>query len=73
MAIRNVVATGGSGHVGAYLLRELAPHFDVVNADLVSSRCDTADRSTDWHVAMPHLDDLDGLPQGATAAKTKRP
>ena len=34
MALRKIVVTGGSGRVGSYVLREIAPHFDVVNADL---------------------------------------
>lgn len=39
--IKKVVVTGGSGRVGTYVLRELAPHFDVTNADLVAGRVDT--------------------------------
>ncbi|HOE41012.1 MAG TPA: NAD(P)-dependent oxidoreductase [Rhodoferax sp.] len=41
MSIKKVVVTGGSGRVGTYVLRELLPHFDVTNADLVEGRVDT--------------------------------
>jgi len=38
MSSKKVVVTGGSGRVGGYVLREIAPHFDVLNADLVPGR-----------------------------------
>jgi len=47
MSIKKVVVTGGSGRVGAYVLRELAPHYDVVNADLVPGPVETAFVRTD--------------------------
>jgi nucleoside-diphosphate-sugar epimerase len=47
MAPRKVVVTGGSGRVGAYVLRELAPHFDVLNADLVPGAGGTRFLKTD--------------------------
>jgi nucleoside-diphosphate-sugar epimerase len=33
--LRRVIVFGGSGRIGRYLVRELAPSFDVVNADLL--------------------------------------
>lgn len=42
MNIKKVVVTGGSGRVGTYVLRELVSHFDVINADLVPGRIETA-------------------------------
>lgn len=40
--MRRVVVTGGSGRVGAYVLRELGNDYEVVNADLVEGRGETA-------------------------------
>lgn len=53
MAIRKVVVTGGSGRVGSYVLREIAPHFDVTNADLR--------RAGDCRYASADVMDLDSL------------
>lgn len=36
MVQKRVVVFGGSGRIGKYLLAELAPYFDVLNADLVA-------------------------------------
>jgi nucleoside-diphosphate-sugar epimerase len=40
--ITKVLVTGGSGRVGTYILREIAPHYDVTNADLIQKHADIA-------------------------------
>jgi len=47
LSIRKVVVTGGSGRVGSYVLREIASHFDVLNADLNPGQIDTRYQRTD--------------------------
>lgn len=61
VTIRKVVVTGGSGRVGTYVLRELAPHFDVTNADLVQGRVDT-------HYVQADVMDLDSLQRAFAGA-----
>ncbi|MDE2455010.1 MAG: NAD(P)-dependent oxidoreductase [Burkholderiales bacterium] len=61
--MRKVVVTGGSGRVGRYVLRELAPHFDVLNADLAAAPVDTRYRCTD----VMKLDEVRAAVQGADA------
>lgn len=61
VTIRKVVVTGGSGRVGTYVLRELAPHFDVTNADLVQGRIDT-------HYVQADVMDLDSLQRAFAGA-----
>jgi nucleoside-diphosphate-sugar epimerase len=63
MNIRKVVVTGGSGRVGSYVLREIAPHFDVLNADLEAGRVDVRQRRTD----VMRLDEVRGAVEGADA------
>ncbi len=40
--IKKVLVTGGSGRVGSYVLREIAPHYDVINGDLSLRNADIA-------------------------------
>lgn len=40
--LKRVLITGGSGRVGSYVLREIAPHYDVINADLSANHADIA-------------------------------
>jgi nucleoside-diphosphate-sugar epimerase len=63
MNIRKVVVTGGSGRVGSYVLREIAPHFDVLNADLEAGRVDVRQRRTD----VMRLDEVRAAVEGADA------
>lgn len=63
MNIRKVVITGGSGRVGNYVLREIAPHFDVLNADLEAGRVDVRHLRTD----VMRLDDVRRAVSGADA------
>ncbi len=63
MTIRKVVVTGGSGRVGAYVLRELTPYFDVLNADLEPGKLDVPHIQTD----VTDLDSVRRALQGADA------
>lgn len=61
MSITNVIVTGGSGRVGRYVLAELAPHFDVTNADLTETPPVSATRSQDVHYRNVDVMNLDAL------------
>lgn len=63
MEIRKVVVTGGSGRVGSYVLREIAPHFDVLNADLNPGQVDTRHLKMD----VMNLDEVRNAVKGADA------
>ena len=63
MNISKVVVTGGSGRVGSYVLREIAQHFDVLNADLEPGRVDTRHLRTD----VMNLDEVRSAVKGADA------
>ncbi len=62
-AISRVIVTGGSGRVGRYVLRELAPSFDVVNADLLGGPAEAEHVATD----VMDLDALRRVTAGADA------
>jgi len=47
MSLNKIVVTGGSGRVGTYVLQELNPHFDVLNADLTQGSVETRFLKTD--------------------------
>lgn len=36
--IKRVMVTGGSGRIGQYVLAELAPHYEIINADLCKNQ-----------------------------------
>ena len=63
MSLKKVVVTGGSGRVGAYVLREIAPHFDVQNADLAPGLPAVPYRQTD----VMQLDAVRAAVKGADA------
>ena len=63
MEIRKVVVTGGSGRVGSYVLREIVPHFDVLNADLNPGQVDTRHLKMD----VMNLDEVRSAVKGADA------
>jgi nucleoside-diphosphate-sugar epimerase len=47
MAAKRVVVTGGSGRIGAYVIRELMASWDVVNADIIPGTEDVQFLETD--------------------------